>query len=418
MLPAMRSLAGERLLAFTAIAVVAGLSVHEWIAGRAHIHATLAAPRGAAVMTAGDSAHYLQIARSFAAGDLSFSYVAPTGGADLAHRQPLYPALLAITMKVGGDGLETLASVNLAILVAALWAAYAVGARALYSPLAGMAAAAALWRVPFLFENATTRLLTEPGYVLCGLLVAWGFLAHQAQPRRATLVLTASALASAYLQRTNGLFLAASTLVVLSARDIGRTWCEHCPVPNGPMLRRWWLSALLVLTVLTIPSWLPRAIYAGRPFYHGYLPNYLWVDDYERAHAAGAPRYEWRDYAREHDVRAAESRMSYGLRRTLWQSPREKYGVGVASAMLVGIVLALFAADRRVPAWLGVGLLQVIPLAWTALSNPTQRIPAAALLPFGLVAIAAGTDVVLGRVPVFRRNATRARLREIDASPR
>jgi hypothetical protein len=118
---------------------------------------------------------------------------------------------------------------------------------------------------------------------------------------------------------------------------------------------------------------------------------------------------------REHDVGAATSRMIYGLRRSLWEAPRAKYGDAVAVAMFLGIGLVLVTGKRDALAWLVVGFLQILPLAWTALSNPIRRIPATALLGFGLIAIAAGTEAVL--VGALGRNGATARLRNLDDSP-
>jgi hypothetical protein len=407
----------SRWITIAVLVCMVGLSADEWITGRARIHQVLAEPGGAALMTGSDSAHYLQIARGFAAGDVSCSYVAPTGGADLAHRQPLYPALLALVMKLGA-GLEGLALLNVGLLIAALWAAFAVGAIEWRCPIAGLAAALALWRVPFLFENATTRLLTEPGYVLFSVLAAWGFLAYRARPRASSLLLTALVLACAYLQRINGLVLAVSALSVLFVLDLRRVRRTRS-VPLCRTVGRWWVSASLLFLTATAPSWVPRTIYAHNPLYHGYLSNYLWVDTHERAHVPGPARYGWRDYVREHDVGAAVARIDYGLRRTLWEAPRVKYGDAVAAAMLAGIVLAVAARRHAVLAWFGVGLLQVLPLAWAALSNPVRRIPATALLAFGLTAVAAAADIALAYAAAFfRRRRATARSRGAGTSLR
>jgi O-antigen ligase len=90
--------------------------------------------------------------------------------------------------------------------------------------------------------------------------------------------------------------------------------------------------------------------------------------------------------------------MRYGLRRALWSAPREKYGDAVAACMLAGLILTVLARERMLLAWYAVGLASVLPLAWTALANPIRRIPATALLAFGVVAVAGGTAVVLAAV--------------------
>jgi len=390
MLPGVRLPGGERIGATAAAAIVVLLSASYFVAGRAAIAAALAQPGGRARFAADDSEHYVAIAERLAAGDWSFSDVAPNGGSDLAHRQPLYPMLLAASMAMGANDVEHLASVNLVLVVASLWVAYGIGARVYASRLAGVVAAATLWHIPFLFENATTRLLTEPGYVLCSLLAAWAFLAGVAAPGSRCPVFLACAAALAYLQRVNGLVLAACALPMLFVLE-ATAW------PKGTTRRalafRWGVALLLCVTVAA-PSWMPRLRYAHDPFYHGYLSNYLWVDDHRSAHVPGPPRYSWRDYVRTHDAEAALSRSSYGLRRALWEAPREKYGDTIALAMLVGSLLAVAAGDRATVAWLGVGVLQMLPLAWSALANPARRIPATALLAFGLVGIVAGAAII------------------------
>jgi hypothetical protein len=156
--------------------------------------------------------------------------------------------------------------------------------------------------------------------------------------------------------------------------------------------------AVAIFVLASAPSWLPRLVHAGNPLYHGYLANFLWVDSYEEGHQAGPPRFGWRDYARKHDIGDAGARMAYGLRRVLYQTPRDKYGRPVAIAMLAGALLAALARERHVLSWLAVGVLQMLPLAWTAVSNPNRRIPAAALLPFALMALMAGVMVLVQRV--------------------
>lgn len=322
----------------------------------------------------------------------------------MAHRQPLYPMLLAACIVLGRDALEDLASLNVALVIAAMWVAYGIAARVLASRTAGVLAAAVVWDVPFLFENATTRLLTEPGYVLCGLLAAWAFLAYARKPSTCALGGVACATGLAYLQRVNGLWLAIPALAALLILDLLDT---RRRVAVRAFAARWALATFLCVLV-TVPSWAPRLYHARNPFYHGYLPNYLWVDQYERAHVPGPPRYGWRDYVREHDASAALSRLRYGLRRTLWEAPREKYGAGVAAAMLLGAVVVALARDRAALAWLGVGLLQMLPVAWSALANPVRRIPATALLPFGVIAIAAGAAVAI-KTACDRRRVAAAR---------
>ena len=64
-------------------------------------------------LVSSDSVHYVDIARDLSSGDFSMKYVK-----ERPHRQPLYPALLAIAMKLGNGNRFLLGAVN--ILVAAV----------------------------------------------------------------------------------------------------------------------------------------------------------------------------------------------------------------------------------------------------------------------------------------------------------
>jgi hypothetical protein len=391
-----------------AIAILVALSASYLLAARARIARVVADPKSAHELTASDSQHYLGIAGDLSRGDFSFSQVRSEGGRDRAHRQPLYPALLAIVLALRGRDLAALAMLNAWLTVAAMWVAFAIGTLVFHSRAAGVAGAAVLWRVPYLWDNATTRLLTEPGYVVVSLLLALAFLRYLATGRRAWLYAAAAAGALCYLQRVNGLVTALVALVALRVLDVtirlrpgGR---GEAAARRAGLVRRH-LIAGAVFVAATIPSWLPRLVYTGNPLYHGYLSNYLWVDDHARAHVPGPPRFGWRDYVREHDLGDAVARMGNGLRRTLWNAPREKYGDVVFVAMLAGVVAAVAARDRKTLAWIAVGLVQMLPLAWIALANPVRRIPATALLAFAVVAVASGTAIALRALLARRRHA-------------
>ena len=394
----------RRLRDLAAVAALAALSAAYLVEGRRQIVRVVSEPRSAHKLVASDSEHYLEIADAFARGDWSLSYVAPTGGPDKAHRQPLYPALLAFVSVLTGRDLAALATVNLALVVAAMWLAYAIGTRLFASRLAGLAAAAVLYRVPFLWTNATERLLTEPSYVLIVLAMGYAFLGYRASGSGRWLLALAAAGGLAYLCRTNGLFVTAAALSVAAGADAlararsmgGGDWLS--PVP------RRWLLAALVLVVVSAPSWVPRAWHAGDPLYHGYLSNYLWVDTYEEGHVPGPPRYGFRDYASTHGLSDALARARYGLHRAFYSAPREKYGDLVAAAMLASLLVVIARRDGRVLAWMLVGGLQMLPLAWTALANPARRLPATALLPFGVVVVAAAVAHCV-RIVEARRDA-------------
>ncbi len=365
------------------------------------IHAIAADPVTARRMIADDARHYLEIAEDLRAGHWRMRYVTPGPGPDLAHRQPLYPAFLALASSLLGTAPARLCMLNAVLVVAAMAVVYAIGQRLLGSRAAGLCGAAALYQAPFLWEIVTTRLLTEPGFVLIALGLGFYFLRYLGGGYAGDLFAIAALAALAYLQRINGLFIGLAALAWCFAADWSQLQRRPAVEPRGPaagatMLRRHGV-ALAVFVLVATPSWLPRLVHAGNPLYHGYLTNFMWTDSYEQAHQPGPARFRLRDYARKHDAGDAVQRMAYGLRRTLYQTPRDKYGKPVALAMLTGVLLTAAARDRRVLSWLAVGLLQMLPLAWTALSNPNRRIPATALLPFGIVALVAGVAIVVQR---------------------
>jgi hypothetical protein len=61
-------------------------------------------------LVSSDSVHYVDIARDFSSGDFSMKYVK-----ERPHRQPLYPALLAIAMKLGNGNRFMLGAVNILV---------------------------------------------------------------------------------------------------------------------------------------------------------------------------------------------------------------------------------------------------------------------------------------------------------------
>src|SRR4029077_357968 len=67
-------------------------------------------PKTSDRLVSSDSVHYVDIARDFCSGDFSMSYVKGR-----PHRQPLYPALLAIAMKLGNGNRFMLGAVNILV---------------------------------------------------------------------------------------------------------------------------------------------------------------------------------------------------------------------------------------------------------------------------------------------------------------
>lgn len=341
----------------------------------------LAEPGDVAALTDGDALHYVEIATAFAAGDLRMDWVVRRG-----HRQPLYPAALAVGGALVGREPTALTWINLALTSAAVLAAGLACWWLFASRLAAIAAAALLATDPFLLRESQ-HLLTEPLFVLCVLAALALLLRALRSGGTATALAAASAFGLAYLTRPNGLFLFAAALAVL-ALDLTLRWLA---VRDRPSLRRvFWVPAAAVATFLVVatPSWLPRLVYKGQPFYHAYLSNFLWVDRYETASVPGDARYSLADYLASHTWRDAGQRMVHGWRTVLLDVPVVEFGLVASLLMVLGLALALLA--RRRDLWLLTLLfaLQMAPIAWTQLSNPTTRIPAATTLPFGVFYVA------------------------------
>jgi len=364
------------------------------------------------------------------------SYVEPTGASDRAHRQPGYPLLLALAEAAGFEGAPALARVNLAVLVAALWIAFAVARVSTGSVLAAVLAAAAIADARFLMEIATGRLLTEPLYVAVAVGAAGACLSYLIRPGPISLLAAAALSGAAYLVRVNGLFLAIALAAAMIAADLLRSRsAEAAGIDRGDEAdddadqddeleddgdlceedeeydddagvdARFGMrlpvaaygAALALFVVVTVPSWLPRVVATGNPIYHGYLMNFVWVDSYERAHVPGPAQFTAATYISEHDFAAAAERLRYGVRRVFVDTPRDKYGFALATA--IALALGVLVALRNTPGLLlaAAAVLQAMPLAWTALANPARRLPAAALLPFAALLIAAAVAAAVAR---------------------
>ncbi len=381
--------------------LVSLLSAFVWSEGRTYVEDVSSTLPGIRELVEGDSEHYLAIAEAFREGDFRMSYVAPTGRADRAHRQPGYAAVLAVAESLGIRGAPNLALVGVATVAASLWIAFAGARIATGSALAGLVASAVVYDAGFLFEIATGRLLTEPTYVAVALGACAACLSYATRAGPVSLLLTAGLAGLAYLVRVNGLLLAASLATAVVVSDVIRARRANRGDRAGRSVRHLPLAAYALaaglFVVVTLPSWLPRLVYAGSPVYHGYLPNYLWVDDYERAHAAGPPQFTWSTYASEHSAGDAIERMGWGLRRVFWDTPRDKFGVVTSLAAAAAIVVLVATRNTAGLVLACAGILQALPLAWTALANPARRLPAAALLPFFALVIAAAVAALLER---------------------
>jgi hypothetical protein len=141
----------------------------------------------------------------------------------------------------------------------------------------------------------------------------------------------------------------------------------------------------MLFIVVTIPSWSPRLHDFGNPVYHGYLSNYMWVDTYELGHSSGT--YSWRDYVADHSAWDAIQRAWGGFWNVGFSIPYRMEDDFPALFLLalggVGVAALRGPSSYRVIAVFGI--LQLLPLMWTNLSNPNDRVPYAATMPFEIV---------------------------------
>ncbi len=388
-------------LAMSALAVTL-LSASLWNDGTRVIEDFSSTLIGIRRLVAGDSEHYLAIASAFGEGDFRMEHLEPGGGSDRAHRQPGYPALLAAAQKLGVEGAPALARVDLALLVVSLWIAFVAARITTGSALAGVFAATIVYDARFLFDIATGRLLTEPLYVAVALGAVGTCLSYLTRPGAISLLAAAVLSGVAYLVRVNGLFLAAALAVAMIACDLIRARRADPVLPSVDLVLHLPLSAyaaaLALFLAVTTPSWVPRMVYTGNPVYHGYLSNFLWVDDYGRAHVPGAARYSASTYLAEHGAGDAAERLWYGIQRVFYETPRDKYGPAVTAALAIAIVVVFTLRDVPGVLLALAAVLQAMPLAWTAMANPARRLPAAALLPFTALVIACAVAATLRRV--------------------
>ncbi len=339
-----------------------------------------------------DSRHYVEMATAFHEGDWFEGIV------ERAHRQPLYPALLATAMAVGADSLRGLAVVNILVGGLTILLLLGIGRWVFARWWVGLIGALAYVSSEFIIGNIGGRLMTEPLYILV-VTTTLAFALKYLETNRLAYLLGASAAAGlAYLTRPNGLFLFVAMWVTFLVHDLVRkkfvelfpgdtsktSANDRAPSPQQPQILTRYLLPLAIFVIVATPSWAPRLIEFNDPVYHGYLPNYMWVDSYEEGHVGGAPRYTVWDYVASHDVGDVAYRVAYGIAFVFWGSTDDfgvsgilfyllaltGVGLGLRSCRLKHIMLVVFMC------------FQSSPLVWTALSNGNGRVTYSALFPF------------------------------------
>ena len=178
-----------------------------------------------------------------------------------------------------------------------------------------------------------------------------------------------------------------SFLAVLLLREILAWRTGETRGSRWPMRVLPFVSAMAVFAVVSSPSWIPRWEFFGSPFYHGYLSNYLWVDTYAQGHVGQAvAKYHWRDYVATHTAGDAVKRFLWGAWNVGFAIPYRVNPKAPALFILAwaGCVAAILRGPRECRLLLLFAVLQLLPLIWTNLPNPTLRVPYASTLPFEL----------------------------------
>jgi len=370
------------------------------------------AAAGKETLVSTDSQQYLGFAQRFLKGNFSMDYIR-----DVPHRQPLYPFALAVATKIGNGNLFLLGEVNVVAMTFVIGSVYFGVLRFYRSPSVAAISAFCVASNRFMWRIAGERILTEPLFVLFLVWVIIAFL-HYLRERKAVWLLLGSAFTGfAYLTRPSAIFVAAASFGVLFLAEIlmPSRWGEQHPSFTGKVLRLLpnYLSAVLLLIVITIPSWLPRLIYFRDPLYTGYLTNFLWVDTYHLAHDFGerAPSYNWHYYAASHNLLDVGYRLIYGFCNVCIILPigAEKLPV-MFLLSLAGMWTAIKKGPREFRFLLLFFFIQLLPFIWTNMPNPNTRVPYGSTFPFEpffaacfLALFAAKLDAALGWRLGFRQ---------------
>jgi 4-amino-4-deoxy-L-arabinose transferase-like glycosyltransferase len=350
----------------------------------AAIHANVHSEMGRKDLLEGDTGHYLAIARDFARGDFSMSYVEAR-----PHRQPLYPLLLAPGFRWFGGDLQILASVNVLLLIGAFLLLYFGILRFFHSRFVAAAIGFLFLHNPFVHAHATRHLLTEPLHLLLAIGVVFATLDYLESRRRRSLLAFAALAGLDYLTRPNGLFIFASAIAVLLLNEAWRFYRpSSSPRPSLSHIAGCYVLALSIFALVAAPSWIPRYHYFGNPIHHGYLSNYLWTDTYKEGHVGQRfASYTAKDYFENHHLGDVVQRWVRGVGECGFAIPirtEEKLPLLYFLA-LGGLVATVWSGSGSYRTLAAFGVLQMLPLIWTNLSNPTIRVPYAAELPFELV---------------------------------
>lgn len=341
---------------------------------------------GAEAFLAKDAAHYYHIAESFSHFDFRMAYILE----QRAHRQPLYPLLLAVPLRVFNGDVLPLVLLNVGLTIAFLVSAYFLIYKLLNSSLAGLGVILFTVSDPFLRGYITTRLWAEPLFLMLAFGANMLFLFYIEGKKDRHLYGAAALAGLAYLARPNGLFLILAMLLILPGYELWLAMRQRSKNAQiyKEIIRKYSIFAGIIV-IITLPSWLPRLVYTGNPVYHDYLPNFMWVDTYAEGHIQGPPRYGMQDYFADHDLGDVVNRFQFGLEKVFYADTIVAHRWPYSILIVVGLLIT--CASLKPPYLLLTTLmfLQSLPIVWTYMANQTLRIPYVGLFPFAIIYLAA-----------------------------
>lgn len=392
-------------LAWAPLVIVLASSLYFLNSSIRHLQSTVSDPEGIALFTHADSMHYLEMAEAFAAGEFTERYarVRP-------HRQPLYPALLAIAVLVGeGRNFFLLGMVNILVGLGTIWLIFLLASRLFSSPLVGALTALLYSRNDFAFDYITDRIMTEPLYTLCSFATVTLALFFVEHGRARSLYLASFAGGLAYLTRPNGFILMAAVWGVLGASEIlvlARSqgfWSPDWHRLRGIAGR--FAIASLIFVATTVPSWAPRLVYYGNPLHHGVVSNAMWVDTWEELRAKMKEPLGPSDYFADHGLSDVASRFLFGFELVYVTAPQD-LTPKIHLLAVAGLLVAIARRRRRDLVLIGAMVLTLLPITWTSLSMPFHRIAYGAhfafILLFSAILLEFARDLAARAFPRFR----------------
>jgi hypothetical protein len=292
------------------------------------------------------------------------------------HRQPLYPLLLAPSLKFAPDSMFALGMVNIVIGLLTVLVLYFAVRGLFQSELVAALVALLFVANSFLMQQIGTQLMTEPLFILLEVPVLYGFLRYVKERKGRWLWLASAFAGISYLARTNGLFIWLALLGTLFCWDLWVFFRDRSGA-IGQRLGRVagnYALALLIGLICTAPSWVPRVRDYHNPIFHGHIANFMWVDTYEEARSQGEhPAFSWHDYVAEHGVKDILHRWCYGFAEVCYLTP---FGLSHATQILamIGLLAAIVTRNSRF-LWLAFFcFVQLQPLIWTSMANHSKRV--------------------------------------------